>query len=288
MEINYNSAAEIRAFLEKEGLGMRKKFGQNFLLNADIRARLTDALEAEAGASVWEIGPGLGAMTKLLLDKGLAVWAFEIDPGFSRILRCFFAECPGFTLIEGDVMKTWPQQPASPLLLGNLPYNIAAVLMGDMIEKGRLFRRMVVTVQYEVAQRMIAKPGSADYSSFSILCASAYSIKKLTAIKGGAFYPRPNVDSMGLMLDIRPGHENYPRVLYPLVRRLFLSRRKMIKNNLSNFLISGMKNQQKPADILAADILSENGLSGNERAENLDIEAFVKLAKTIEAMRILE
>jgi 16S rRNA (adenine1518-N6/adenine1519-N6)-dimethyltransferase len=173
--------------------------------------------------------------------------------------------------------------------LGNLPYNIAAVLIGDMIEKGRLFNRMVVTVQREVALRMAARPGSRDYSSFSALCASAYTIKKLVLIKGTSFYPRPNVDSLGLRLDLRPDYHGYPGVFYPLVRRLFSSRRKMIKNNLSDFLASriGKEVSQKSADALAAEVLAKSGLTGGERAENLDVECFVRLANSIEDMRIL-
>jgi 16S rRNA (adenine1518-N6/adenine1519-N6)-dimethyltransferase len=305
MELNYNSQAELEAFLKKEGLGMRKKYGQNFLINSDVRLRLSEALEAEAGTPLWEIGPGLGAMTRLLLDRGLAVRAFEIDPGFAGILRRLFEGEAGFTLVQGDVLKTWPGQPAAPLLLGNLPYNIAAVLIGDMIEKGRLFKRMVVTLQREVALRMAASPGSRDYSSFSVLCASAYSVKKLMLIKGNSFYPKPNVDSQGLRLDIRPDFQGYPAVFYPLVRRLFSSRRKMVKNNLSLFLASRIEKDaqgkerlcvaggvdagsRKSADALAQEVLAKSGIHGGERAENLDIELFVKLAKAIEDMGILK
>jgi 16S rRNA (adenine1518-N6/adenine1519-N6)-dimethyltransferase len=294
MELNYNSQAELEAFLKKEGLGMRKKYGQNFLINAGIRSRLAEALEAEAGTALWEIGPGLGAMTRLLLDKGLAVRAFEIDAGFSGILRRLF-EGEDFILVEGDVMKTWPGQPAAPLLLGNLPYNIAAVLIGEMTEKGRLFRRMVVTVQREVALRMAAGPGSRDYSSFSALCASVYTVKKLMPIKGSSFYPRPNVDSQGLRLDLRPDYQGYPAVFYPMIRRLFSSRRKMIKNNLSDFLASRLGKASSPeafprksADAIASEVLAKSGLTGSERAETLDIECFSRLAKVIEDMRLLE
>jgi 16S rRNA (adenine1518-N6/adenine1519-N6)-dimethyltransferase len=290
MELNYNSQAELEAFLKKEGLGMRKKYGQNFLINAGVRLRLAEALEAEAGTALWEIGPGLGAMTRLLLDRGLAVRAFEIDAGFAGILRRLFEGEAGFTLVQGDVMKTWPGQPAAPLLLGNLPYNIAAVLIGDMIEKGRLFKRMVVTVQREVALRMTASPGSHDYSSFSALCASAYTVKKLMLIKGNSFYPKPNVDSQGLRLDLRPDFHGYPVVFYPLVRRLFLSRRKMIKNNLSDFLASRIEKgvSRKSTDAIAAEVLAKSGIDGGERAENLDVECFTRLAKAIEDMAIAE
>jgi 16S rRNA (adenine1518-N6/adenine1519-N6)-dimethyltransferase len=155
---------------------MRKKYGQNFLIDSRVRNALVEALAPRAGEAVWEIGPGLGAMTSSLLERGARVTAFEIDPGFSGALEEFFGVNPGFTLIRGDVLKTWPLAVPSPLLLGNLPYNIGAVLLASFIEARRFFRRMVVTVQRETARRMLAGPGSGEYSSFSVLCRSVYRI----------------------------------------------------------------------------------------------------------------
>jgi len=281
MELNYNSAAELRAFLDRNGLGMRKKFGQNFLINPAVREALVRALEAGAGDAVWEIGPGLGAMTSLLLEQGLAVRAFEVDPGFARALRELFAGNAGFTLVEGDVLKTWTAEPPAPYLLGNLPYNIAATLLAGFIEQRRFFRRIVVTVQREVALRMAAGPGCADYSSFSVVCASAYHVKPLMIIKSASFYPRPNVDSQAVLLELSEDAARIlPACFYPLVRRLFSSRRKTIKNNLSGFFNTG---QGAPA-AMALEALERNALDGNKRAEDLTLEEFAALAKTIEDM----
>ena len=288
MTPNYNSASALRAFLDQNGLGMRKKFGQNFLLNPGVRQALVGALDARAGESVWEIGPGLGAMTSLLLEHGLCVRAFEIDAGFARALREMFAANAGFTLVEGDVLKTWPDAPAAPYLLGNLPYNIAAALLSDLIEQGRYFDRIVVTVQREVARRMAAAPGSADYSSFSVLCASAYRVKPLMVIKGASFYPKPNVDSQAVMLERRDDAARIrPAGLYPLVRQLFSSRRKTIKNNLTAFFASREKGAAMAAQaVYAAHALEKSALDGGKRAEDLRLEDFEALAKTIEDMGI--
>ena len=286
-DINYNSVTEIRSLLENEGLGIQKKYGQHFLINSKIREKLINELDAEKGATVWEIGPGLGAMTKLLLDRGLLVRTFEIDPGFCRILHSFFDKYPNFSMIQGDVLKTYQNQPVSSMLFGNLPYNIAAIFIGELIENRVFFERMVITVQHEVAQRMTAKPGSDNYSSFSILCSSVYSIKKVMTIKPGAFYPSPNVNSMGLKLEIRTDYMEYPVLFYPLVRQLFMYRRKMIKNNIIKFIGSGMSKNCISLDDISQSILGENNLTGKERAENLDIGVIVGLAKTIENMGIL-
>jgi len=320
--LNYNSAPALRNFLEQEGLGMQKKFGQNFLINPQIRKSLVDALGANAGDKIWEIGPGLGSMTALLLEKQYSVKAFEIDPGFIRILKSMFSHNENFSLIEGDVMKTWKKcfyadgNTAVPYLLGNLPYNVAAALLASFIENGCVFSRVVVTVQKEVAMRMAASAGTPDYSSFSVLCASAYKVKPLMLISRESFYPQPNVDSMGVLLE-KNNAFRCPAVFYPLVRSLFASRRKTIKNNMSSFISSrlgefiqgnsqksephpGSSDLKQQADMditlnkrnlvqeLCAAVLNENNIKENERAEKLEFTAFLSLANSIENMRILK
>jgi 16S rRNA (adenine1518-N6/adenine1519-N6)-dimethyltransferase len=301
--INFNSASALRTFLKEEGLGMQKKFGQNFLINPAIRQSLVESLNCEAESEVWEIGPGLGAMTALLLEKGLKVRAFEIDIGFINVLKRMFINEKNFTLVEGDVLKTWKTQnqdfSKNFFLLGNLPYNIAAALLADFIENGLLFSRMVVTVQKEVALRMAAKAGSKDYSSFSVLCASAYKVKTLMTIHPQSFFPQPNVDSMGVLLEKHPVFEGalekqIPAVFYPLVRALFASRRKTIKNNLTSFISSCLKKfnstdaeSTKSSQDICIELLRKNGIAENERAENLEADIFLSLAKYIENMRIL-
>jgi 16S rRNA (adenine1518-N6/adenine1519-N6)-dimethyltransferase len=285
---NYNSPGDLQAFLDGKGMGMRKKFGQNFLINPAIRNALIEALEAEAGEPIWEIGAGLGAMTGPLLERGLCVRAFEIDQGFIGALKDFFSANGNFTLIEGDVLKTWYAQPPADYLLGNLPYNIAATLLADFIVKKRFFRRMVVTVQREVAMRMAAAVGTPDYSSFSVLCASAYRVKPLMIIKSASFYPKPNVDSQAVLLELRDDASSrpLPSCFHSLLRGLFSSRRKTIKNNLAAFLerraflASGGKH---PEPMLAA-ILAESRLDGGKRAETLAFEDFVTLSKVIDNM----
>ena len=283
---------------------MRKKLGQNFLVNPAVRSRLLDALELRKGDEVWEVGSGLGAMTSGLLERGARVTAFEIDPAFIRLLKELFAteSCetgiPAFRLIEGDVMKTWktvaPQVPAEELfLMGNLPYNVAAALLADFIENSRFFNRLVVTVQREVAMRMLAAPGSSEYSSFSVLCSSVYKITPISIIKGSSFYPVPKVDSQGLRLDLIPDREKRNKYFYPLIRALFSSRRKKIRNTLSAFTASNiMKQDQQKQDIrngakmlsaeYAAEILKQTGISGERRPETLEVNEFAALSFFLE------
>ncbi|GHV73912.1 ribosomal RNA small subunit methyltransferase A [Spirochaetia bacterium] len=279
--LNYDSPQALRFYLEQNNLGMRKQFGQNFLINRDARRKLLDALELQPGDRIWEVGPGLGAMTAGLLERGARVNAFEIDRGFIKALEEFFGDESAFTLTPGDVLKTWSAAEPAPYFLGNLPYNIAAALLAELIEKGRYFTRMVFTVQREVARRMAAKPGSADYSSLSVLCASAYTISPLMVIKGASFYPAPKIDSQGVRFDLRTDIDpaNYPPAFKPLVRSLFSARRKTIKNNLQSFINSGIiETEGLRVQDLTLNLLEKVGINPNERAENLGIGEFSALA----------
>lgn len=288
--INYDSPVALRAFLQEQQLGMRKKFGQNFLISPAVRTRLLDALDVKPGDSVWEVGPGLGAMTQGLLERGARVHAFEIDPGFCRLLPELFADNPGFTLVPGDVLKTWQNVEPAQYLLGNLPYTIAAILLAGLIEQGRFFTRLVITVQKEVAKRMCALPGSKNYSSFSVLCSSVYTLHPLPVIKPASFYPAPHVDSQGVRLDLRTDSDpaNMPALFRPLVRHLFSARRKTIKNNLHTFLAQRMPAPAAATLALITEALAQCGLTGDVRAEDLALEDFIALARTIETLHIEE
>lgn len=282
---NYDSPAALKNCLEEHGLSMQKKFGQNFLVNPACRERLVDTLELQKGSTVWEIGPGLGAMTSTLLDRGASVSAFEIDRGFCTFLRSIFADRPEFTLIEGDVIKNWKvastTQGIPERLFGNLPYNIAATIIGDMIEDGTLFEMVLVTVQKEVALRMAAKPGTADYSSFSVLCQWAYEVTPVMDLAGGNFWPRPNVASRAVKMIPK---DNWPGCVAPdvfrsLVRGLFSSRRKTIKNNLAAWLISSGKiDSNEKKDQVMQQFFSESGIDSGLRAEMLSVADFLRLS----------
>jgi 16S rRNA (adenine1518-N6/adenine1519-N6)-dimethyltransferase len=250
---DYNSPAELKEILDKNGFSMQKKFGQNFLINEDARRRLVDALELSEGMKVWEVGPGLGAMTSMILEDGADLTVFEIDRGFASLIKGFFDDFEkkgSFRIIEGDVLKTWKGQLKAAgqpdRFFGNLPYNIAATIIADTIENNLRFDRCVFTVQKEVAQRMCAKPGSQDYSSFSVLCQWAYDVKPLLDLAGGNFWPKPNVDSRAVVFTKKsdfPGCKNQ-EAFVKMQRALFSSRRKTVRNNLSQFL----KNNDLSAD----------------------------------------
>ncbi|MCL2832932.1 MAG: 16S rRNA (adenine(1518)-N(6)/adenine(1519)-N(6))-dimethyltransferase RsmA [Treponema sp.] len=267
---------------------MRKRYGQNFLINPDARRILLDALEIQRGQEIWEIGPGIGAMTAGLLERGARVTAFEIDPGFIQILNELFGADKNFSLTAGDVLKTWPQKTATgavvPGLLGNLPYNIASVLLADFIRKKQFFSRMAVTVQLETARRLTAKPGTADFSSLTVLCSMFYKITPLVVLKGQSFYPEPRVNSQALRFDLLPNPKTPPVIFYPMLRSLFVSRRKTLQNNLVNFVSSVIIKEGAAASEVTALVFKRTGISGGRRAETLDNNEFILLAEVLEEL----
>ncbi len=281
---DYNSAAELKQVLDANGFSMQKKFGQNFLINQQARNKLIDALDVQEGTKVWEVGPGLGAMTSGLLEKGADLTVFEIDRGFISLISQYFDDYSKkgkFRIVEGDVLKNWYGQTKEGTELpqrffGNLPYNIAASIVADTIEKGIRFERCVFTVQKEVAVRMAAKPGDADYSSLSVLCNWAYDVKNLIDLSGSNFWPKPNVDSRAVIFTKK---EDFPRCTNPklfikMQRALFSSRRKTVRNNLQGFLNNNEKTMLS---------LEKAGIDPMLRAEVLTIEQMLKLSDVIAA-----
>ena len=278
---DYNAPSALAAVLDEHGFGMQKKFGQNFLINAHIRQELISALGLSAGDAVWEVGPGLGSMTSLLLESGADLTVFEIDRGFVQLLTSYFGSYHSFHLIEGDVLKTWKaeyQRHAPKTFFGNLPYNIAAKLIAATIEAECFFDRMVITVQKEVGLRMTAAPGSADYSSFSVLCQWAYDVEPIRDIAPAAFWPKPNVESRALRFIKKqsPQPVRDARLFLSLVRGLFSSRRKTVKNNLSTILAARGK-KMLPAESL----LKAAEINPAARAESLTVYDFIRLSDTL-------
>lgn len=286
---DYNSGVELKNFLESRGLAMQKKFGQNFLINESARKRIVDALDVNENTFCWEVGPGLGCMTEEILSRGSNLTVFEIDKGFASLVKEFFesfSDKGKFNLVEGDVLKTWKKElnafseknnkSCPDRFFGNLPYNIAATLIADTIENGIRFDKCVFTIQKEVAKRMAAKPGTDDYSSFSVLSSWAYDVSNIVDLAGANFWPKPNVDSRAVLLTKKenfPGCEN-PVLFCKMNRALFSSRRKTVKNNLSSFLPKGLD---------ADSILNRANIDSKLRAEVLSLEELLLLSDVINA-----
>jgi 16S rRNA (adenine1518-N6/adenine1519-N6)-dimethyltransferase len=217
--------SEIRALLGKAGLSPQRRFGQCFLHDRHYMDALLDLAEVPAGATVLEVGPGTGSLTEELLERARDVVAVEIDRGLSAVLRRRFGRRDDFVLVEGDVLAGKHElSPAvaeqlSPAahMVSNLPYNIATPLISQcLIDTWRRriageqayagFDRLTFTVQHEVAQRLIAPPGSGAYGIVSVLVPLLGDAYPGAVLPPTAFWPRPKVDSQMLRIDFN-GHK---------------------------------------------------------------------------------
>ncbi len=288
-EINFDSPADIRDFLESRGWNVRKKWGQNFLINPGARQKILDALElggeTEGGAAgtVWEIGPGLGAMTVLIRPRCRRLFLFEIDPGYQDWLTEQFSGDDGVRIVPGDVIKTWRKTAAEEgvpdRVVGNLPYNAASSIIASFIEEESLPRRMVVTVQKEMGERMTARPRTSQYSSFSVLCQAACRVESKRILKPGSFYPVPGVSSQITVLEPSPRWQTLRDAPFfmKMIRTLFASRRKTLRNN-------GLRESRgRGLFTLEAfqEALSEAGIDEQRRPETLSVDEYIALANRL-------
>ena len=279
-DLDYCSTSALNSLLKENGLGMTKKFGQNFLINKAALEKIVGLSGAAHGLSVWEVGPGLGALTSRLLASGAKVTAFEIDRGFCKILReQAFPDEENFTLVEGDALKTWKQvwqeQGTPDIICANLPYNVGSVLIASFIENRCLPPVMVYTLQTEVVRRICACPGDEDYSGFSVLCCADYENALSLMLKPGNFWPAPNVDSAVVSMKKREKSLLEPSIekqFFPIVRAVFSQRRKTVRNNL--------KALGKTSDQIE-NALEKAGISPDERAENLSVEKLAALTSAL-------
>ncbi len=285
--MNYDSPAEIRAELERLGVRLKKRWGQNFLINRGARERIVSLLDPQPADTVWEIGAGLGGLTAELLPRVRRLLAFEVDRGLLRFLEEAFADRAALTLVPGDVLASW--QPAlarfgpPDRVVGNLPYRTASAILASCAEQGLMAQRMVFTVQRELAERMRAPAGSKHYSSFSLLCQHLYAISERMELKPGSFYPAPEVVSTVLELAPRPELRRQTmeeRLFFlNLSRALFRSRRKTLWNNL---LVWGDSHGVTAARLREA--LEAEGIDPQGRSEVLEMETVERLARRLRPM----
>ncbi|AJA90388.1 16S rRNA methyltransferase [Borreliella chilensis] len=272
MDINYNSIASIKQTLKEKKIAPRKLWGQNYLINENIRQKIIESLELKKNEKIWEIGPGLGSMTAILLKKTNFLTAFEIDLKYSEILNEKFGKLKNFKLIKGDFLKKYKNENKNiNKIFSNLPYNIASKVISRLIEENFL-KEMVFTVQKELADRMIAKINSKNYSSFTVLVQSHFTVIKIIDIGKSNFYPAPKVKSTTLKLIPKNPNIKDFKDFNKLVRTVFSSRRKKLKNTIINFV--------ENKAVLREDFLKEYL---DKRPENISVEEFIKISNTLNA-----
>lgn len=260
----------------------RKRWGQHFLIRPETARRIADASRVGPGDTVFEVGPGEGALTRPLAERAGRVLAVEIDPLRADALGRELAGTRNVRLLRGDVLErsfaSWLAEAGlSPpaILVSNLPYNVATPILMRALEEEGTFSRAVATVQKEVARRFCAVAGSPDYGYLSVRAAAFARARILFDLAPGAFRPPPRVTSSVLELVPRTpaiDPEIRDRAL-TLASLAFRFRRKTLVNALSSVVGRG----------LVESALEELGRGPKARAEELSLPDYVALAGRIDA-----
>ena len=273
---------DIQALLQRHGFHFSKAMGQNFLIQGWVPRDIAAASGADQHTGVLEIGPGIGPLTRELAQRAGKVVSVELDRRLYPVLEETMADFPNFTLIRGDVMQQ--ELPAlvrehfgglRPILCANLPYNITTPLLTRVVES-RCFQSLTVLIQKEVAQRICAAPGTADYGAFTLLMQYYTAPELLFEVPNTCFLPAPKVTSAVIHCRSRkaPPVEVCSReMLFRTVRSGFALRRKTLVNSLQT-------GWQLPKERLT-EIVIACGLSPTVRGEALGLEEYARLADAL-------
>ena len=272
-ELDLTNIHELRNLLYAHHMRPNKAFGQNFLVDRAILQRIIEAAEIEPNDQVLEVGAGTGVLTRELAKHARRVVAVELERDMLALLAKTTGEFRNVELLERNLLYLDPQEvfEQEPYkLVANLPYYITAPTFRHFLESGNAPRLLVVMVQYEVAQRIVAGPGDLSLLGVSI---QFYGQPKIIAhVPARAFYPAPKVDSAILRVDLRKQVPLTPEQrdsFFRLVQAGFAERRKQLHNSLTHHL--HQKNEEVRASLTAANI------DPSRRAETLSIEDWLRL-----------
>lgn len=261
------------------GIHPRKSLGQNFLVDPIHRDRIVDAARLSAPDVVLEVGPGPGVLTDLLASQAGRVLAVELDERLIPFLRQRFASQPHVSIIQGDILKLDPGRltdGGSYKVVANLPYYITGSVLRHFLEAKPPPQLMVLTVQKEVAERMVARPP--DMSLLAVSVQYYASVAVVAEIPANAFYPVPKVDSAVVRIELRAEPEARgvdEGVFFRIVKAGFCQPRKQLRNSLAAGL--GVPPAQAATWLMAA------GIDPHRRAETLELSEWGALARVASA-----
>ena len=273
---------DIQALLARHGFHFAKALGQNFLIEGWVAEDIAAASGADADTGVVEVGPGIGSLTTQLARRAGKVVSVELDRRLYPVLAETMAEHPNFTLVEGDVMQlslpALVQEHLSglrPVLCANLPYNITTPFLTACVES-HCFDSLTVLIQKEVAQRICAAPGTADYGAFTLLMQYYTQPELLFTVPNTCFLPAPKVTSAVIRCKTRtapPVQVRSEAAFWRTVRAGFALRRKTLVNSLQT-------GWELPKDTLT-DIVTACGLEPTVRGERLGLEEYARLSDAL-------
>ena len=273
--------------LEKYGIHAKKKYGQNFLVDANIVAKIMDAAGIDSQDCVLEIGPGIGTMTQHLDTRAGHVVAVEIDRGLEPVLAETLQDCSRTTVLFQDILKSdigqIRQQYAGEKRMkcvANLPYYITTPVLMQLLQAKDCFESITVMVQKEVADRITASAGNKEYGALSVAMQYYARPEIVCMVPPSCFMPRPGVDSCVLHLEAfgTPPVDAAEAEMFALVRAAFNQRRKTLANAVSHgFSFGGRKLLRE--EVEAA--LAKMGLPADVRGERLTLEQFGQLSRLL-------
>jgi 16S rRNA (adenine1518-N6/adenine1519-N6)-dimethyltransferase len=280
----------LRNLLESYGISLKSKLGQNFLIDLNLIELILNTAELTRDDLAIEVGAGSGSLTARLCDLAGAVLSVEIDPAFHALVQEIVGSRPNLTLVRGDILKHKNElnpEVLAPLaelrqssgcqrlkLVANLPYVVATPVIANFLMTELPFERMVVTVQWEIAEKLIAQPDHKEFGALAVLVQSLADAEIVRKLPPSVFFPRPKVDSAIVL--IRPNAEKRAQIpdvpaWRAFLRDLYTHRRKNLRGALAGWPSGGKSKEEIDRK------LEELGLDGRLRAEDLDLEDHLRL-----------
>lgn len=268
-----HKASELQSFLKELGVDARKGLSQNFLIDGNILRKIADAAHVKAGDSILEIGPGPGALTELLLERGAHVTAIELDAVFAHALERLQTQDQRLHVFATDFLKFPLQEfliknPGPWKVVANLPYHITTPILTQLLPCHGAIESVTIMVQKEVGKRMVSSHGSADYGSFSLFVSFYSKASYCFTVEPTCFYPKPTVQSAVVHCQLHAPHPiSSTEDFFRLTRTAFQQRRKMLRSSLKE-----LYSQEK---IISS--LMQLGLKETARPEELSLAQFLQL-----------
>ena len=267
-----------RYILKTFNIHMSKKLGQNFLIDADIVRGIVDAADIRPGDRVLEIGPGIGTLTQGLAEAGAEVTAVELDKKLPAVLARTLEGYDNVHIVPGDILKVNIPEIMGPepfKVAANLPYYITTPIIMTLLERRLPISRLVTMVQKEVADRMVAAPGTKAYGALSVAVQYYTRPHVELDVPPRSFIPAPDVDSVVIVCDVRekpPVETMDEKLFFRVVRASFGQRRKTLSNALKG---AGFDKE------LIRQVLPAAGIDGSRRGETLSLDEFAAIANAI-------
>ena len=278
---------ETRYLMKKYKIKANKSLGQNFLINSEVVENIVNSSEITAEDMIIEIGPGLGTLTKYLLEKAGKVLCIELDSKMIKILQDRFSMYDNFEVINSDVLKLNLNDIISEnkkqgkiknvKVVANLPYYITTPIIMKLLEENLDIKSITVMIQKEVADRLIETPGGKNTGAITYTVYYYCDSKKIMEVPNSSFIPEPEVTSEVIKMNLRDNpivEINNPKIMFMIIKSAFMQRRKTLLNALTNTKVFISKEE-------GLEILKKLNLSENVRAEELSIQNFADIARII-------